>query len=951
MALFNPFPGLRPFEPDEEHLFFGREAETDELLRRLRSTRFLAVIGTSGSGKSSLVRSGLIPSLQGGFMVSAGSSWRMAILRPGEDPIGHLAAALNGAKVGTTSEDEDVASTSTVLIESSLRRGSLGLVEAVRIARLPRDQNILVIVDQFEELFRFRRSHQIQNSRDEAIAFVRLLLAAAQQQNLPIYVVLTMRSDFISECMHFPGLSDAVNSGLYLVGRMGRDALRAAITGPVAVAGGTIAPRLVHRVLNDLGDDHDQLPLVQHALMRTWEHWATTRGAGTPVDIEDYEAVGGFHRALSQHAEEAYEDAVASGGAQITERMFKALTDTVSDVGVRRPTAIAELAPICQATEEEVAAVVEVFRRSGRSFLMPPSGVPLTSRSIIDLSHESLMRCWTRLIRWADEERSAAGFYERLAQAAVWYEQGTAGLWRNPELELAQRWKAKTLPSAAWALRYAEGFDQAMAFLEKSQQDQDRVDRERERERKAKLRRAQWAAAVLGTFLVIALVLGGLAWRENLRAELNLGLARAAVDESLTTAERDPASMGTDMPEMEQFRRELLEKARRFYAAFMDQDPRSEISRRDMVEAQYRLGHIDRLLQKPEEAQKQYRTAIAGFERLSTDYPEQPDYRQGLANAYNWLGETLRPLPPQAEEAQRAYDNALQVQRRLAQQYPGTAIYRRELARTLYNRGILRWSGAEHAPLAESDFRESIALLEPLAAADPHAAQELARAYNNLASLRITDDPGEAEALYQRAIDTDERLVGEHPENREYKLELAKYHNNFAALLHDRNQGTRAAAESERALVLIEELSRLAPSLAIERADAYNLHAMVLQPQAPATAAREYQEALNLFIQLRRDPAAVGLPEFHQRLGDLLLNLAAFLERTRNADVAHDLSRAVALYADVAAAAIASGSRMQGQLVANTLVTVLSDLPEVHQRRLRPLYEQLQTSQTPGTGR
>jgi tetratricopeptide (TPR) repeat protein len=948
VAQFNPFPGLRPFEPDEEHLFFGREAETDELLRRLRSTRFLAVIGSSGSGKSSLVRSGLIPSLQGGFMVSAGSSWRMAILRPGEDPIGHLAVALNGANVGTTSEDEDVASTSTILIESSLRRGSLGLVEAVRIARLPRDQNILVVVDQFEELFRYRRSHQIHNSRGEAIAFVRLLLAAAQQQALPIYVVLTMRSDFISECMHFPGLSDAVNSGLYLVGRMGRDALRAAITGPVAVAGGTIAPRLVHRVLNDLGDDHDQLPLVQHALMRTWDHWATTRGAGTPVDIEDYEAVGGFHRALSQHAEEAYADAVASGGAQITERIFKALTDTVSDVGVRRPTAIGELAPICDATEEEVATVVEVFRRSGRSFLMPPPGVPLTSRSIIDLSHESLMRCWTRLIRWADEERSAAGFYERLAQAAVWYEQGTAGLWRNPELELAQRWKAKTRPSAAWALRYAEGFDQAMAFLDKSQQEQDRVEREREHERKAKLRRAQWAAAVLGAFLVIALVLGGLAWRENLRAELNLALARAAVDESLTTAERDPASMGADMPEMEQFRRELLEKARRFYATFMDQDPRSETSRRDIVQAHYRLGHIDRLLQKPEEAQKQYRTAIAGFEGLSTDYPEQPEYRQGLANAFNWLAETLRPLPLQAEEAQRAYDSALKVQRALVQQYPGTAIYRRELARTLYNRGILRWS-AEQAPLAESDFRESIALLEPLAAADPRAAQELARAYNNLASLRMTDDPGEAETLYQRAIDTDERLVAEYPENREYKLELSKYHNNFAALLHERNQGTRAAAQSERALALIEELSRLAPSLAIERADAYNLHAMVLQPQAPATAAREYQEALDLFTQLRRDPAAVGLPEFHQRLGDLLLNLAAFLERTSSVDVGRDLSRAVALYADVAAAAIASGSRAQGQLVANTLASVLPDLPEVHQRRLKPLYEQLQTSQMPGS--
>src|SRR4051812_29913825 len=93
-ARFSPFPGLRPFEPDEDHLFFGREREIDELLRRLSETRFLAVVGTSGSGKSSLVRSGLIPSLHSGFMVTAGSSWRVALLRPGEDPIGNLASAL-----------------------------------------------------------------------------------------------------------------------------------------------------------------------------------------------------------------------------------------------------------------------------------------------------------------------------------------------------------------------------------------------------------------------------------------------------------------------------------------------------------------------------------------------------------------------------------------------------------------------------------------------------------------------------------------------------------------------------------------------------------------------------------------------------------------------------------------------------------------------------------------
>jgi energy-coupling factor transporter ATP-binding protein EcfA2 len=212
----------------------------------------VAVVGTSGSGKSSLVRSGLIPSLQGGFMAGAGSSWRIATMRPGEDPIGNLAAALNAPDV--LGVDGEFASTNQVLIDATLRRSTLGLVQAVRQARIPADQNVLVLVDQFEELFRFRRS-QIENSRDEAVAFVKLLLDAVGQQQLPIYIVLTMRSDFIGDCMNFRGLPEAVNAGLYLVGRMTREALRSALTGPVAVEGGSIAPRLVNRILNDLGAD------------------------------------------------------------------------------------------------------------------------------------------------------------------------------------------------------------------------------------------------------------------------------------------------------------------------------------------------------------------------------------------------------------------------------------------------------------------------------------------------------------------------------------------------------------------------------------------------------------------------------------------------------------------------------------------------------------------------
>jgi hypothetical protein len=156
----NPFPGLRPFEAHENDVFFGREGQTDELLRRLCRHRFLAVVGTSGSGKSSLVRAGLLPALFSGFMTKAGSSWRVAVMRPGNDPIANLAQALNHPDVfglDTEINTED-ALIKTIITETVLRRGALGLVEVVQQARRPSYENLLIVVDQFEELFRFKQN-------------------------------------------------------------------------------------------------------------------------------------------------------------------------------------------------------------------------------------------------------------------------------------------------------------------------------------------------------------------------------------------------------------------------------------------------------------------------------------------------------------------------------------------------------------------------------------------------------------------------------------------------------------------------------------------------------------------------------------------------------------------------------------------------------------------------
>jgi len=481
----NPFPGLRPFRPEEAHLFFGREDQIADIVQRLRRNRFVAVVGASGSGKSSLVNAGLLPALDKGLPTRYGTKWRIAVLRPGNAPIRNLVDALGQPGIlGPDDEDEAAlqATLRATLLDTALRRSALGLLDAAAQILLPKGENLLVVVDQFEELFRFKEEAQIrseeagkardkdqQETKDpnEAAAFVKLLLEAARSERAPIYIMLTMRSDYLGDCVQFRDLPEAINDGQFLVPRMTRDQRQMAIEGPVAIGKGLIKKRLVQRLLNEMGNNLDQLPIMQHALMRTWDYWSDQRD-GEPLDIEHYEAIGTMARALSQHADEVYNE-LPKARQEIAERMFKRLTEKGKDIrGVRRPTQLDQLCIVCQADEEEVKAVIEAFRRPDRSLLMPEAGKPLTLDTFIDISHESLMRVWERLKVWVDEEAEGVALYRRLAETAALEAQGKASLWHDTDLHLALDFHKKSKPSAAWAGNDEESFDRAMSFLENS---------------------------------------------------------------------------------------------------------------------------------------------------------------------------------------------------------------------------------------------------------------------------------------------------------------------------------------------------------------------------------------------------------------------------------------------------------------------------------------------------
>jgi WD40 repeat protein len=556
----NPFVGLRPFNWEESHLFFGREGQTDELLSRLQEPlRFLAVVGTSGSGKSSLVRAGLLPALYGGFMVGASSVWQVAVMRPGKSPIASLANALHHPDVFGL--DPKYAGTQPLVTETTLRLSNLGLIEVVQRASLPPESNLLIVVDQFEELFRFIKQARMDFKEqvrmdaavneaswanavtDEAAAFVRLLLEAAKNQEVPVYIVLTMRSDFLGECAQFRDLPEAINDSQYLIPRMTRDELRSAIVGPISVGGGKIRPSLVNQLLNDVEDDPDQLPVLQHALMLTWNYWREHYPDDEYIDLPHYQNIGGMKSALSNHADDVYKPLDERGKA-LAKVLFKQLTETAADNrGFRRPTELGDICAVAEASPEEVIRVVEQFRQSGRSFVMPPEPETLEPDTVLDISHESLMRIWKTLKQWAEEEAQDAAIYRRLAQTARLHEEGRAELLQGAELAVDLEWLEKAKPNSAWAKRYDRNYDLALEFLNLSRvaRDADALAEEQRRQKELRqkekenqiLRRSRNLAIVGCLSSVVAVILGTIAFfnfRESERHKLEALTASSDVD-------------------------------------------------------------------------------------------------------------------------------------------------------------------------------------------------------------------------------------------------------------------------------------------------------------------------------------------------------------------------------------------------------------------------------------
>jgi tetratricopeptide (TPR) repeat protein len=535
-----PFPGLRPFFFADRGFFFGRERQAFALYRLVENGRFIAVIGGSGSGKSSLVLAGLQGLLADETADSGGPTWAFLGMRPGGAPITRLAGALSKL---SAKDSPDETARRRDRIEWTLRQSGFSFDSALAEAGGLTGRSLILVVDQFEELFRFglaglgyrRGGVEEARRRDEATQFVQILLDADRRRLENVRVLITMRSDFIGDCASFHGLSEAVSATQYLVPNLTRSQLEEAIRKPVEKAGGTIEPELIERLLNDCGDELDQLPVLQHCLMRLWDRAGAepALGGARHLTRATYDAIGRMTDALSRHADEIF--AQCPGKELAIEQAFRALSEVDREGrAIRRALRFDQLLAETGVSETDLRAGLDRFRAPNCSFLLPSlSATPtLASDDRIDIGHESLLRRWKKIAGrtetidpktgrpppgWLAEEQIDGQRYHTLVSLLDGASGGERATLDDPER--TKDWWERLPRTAAWADRYGGKFEQVKKRID------DAI------EAKGRSKRNRGLAAVLGAAAVLGVA--GWMWIAHERAQAKLDRSAMASAKSL----------------------------------------------------------------------------------------------------------------------------------------------------------------------------------------------------------------------------------------------------------------------------------------------------------------------------------------------------------------------------------------------------------------------------------
>ncbi len=513
----NPYKGLRPFEQADAEDFYGRERLLERLLARLGRSgpvgRFVAVVGPSGSGKSSVVKAGLLPALRSDALPGS-RDWYQIEIVPGRYPFEELETALLGVAIDPPAS----------LLEQL--SAPSGIRQAVRRV-LPDDQSQLVlVVDQLEELY-------TQADAETRARFLDALVDAVSDRHSRIRVVVTLRADFYDRPLQHRAFGELLREGTEIVTPMTPEELERAITGPAARVGIAFDRAVVAEMVVETADRAGALPLLQYALTELFEH-----RSGPTITMASYQALGGVSGALGERAESIYASLGADARASTRNVFLRLVTLGEGSEDTRRRVLLAELATL-EGAGRYAEPIVQTFSRHR---LLSFDRDPVSRGPTVEISHEALLSEWGRLRRWVEDGRSDVRAQRRLAELAVeWRERA-----EDPDFVLTGSRLARyegwlDAPPVELTVNEARFLEAGFA------EEQRRAAIEREREhRDVQLRRRSWLVAGLAGIVVLVVALAAFAFAQrqqasNLAAEIaGQERARQLTAEAFLQVDEDP---------------------------------------------------------------------------------------------------------------------------------------------------------------------------------------------------------------------------------------------------------------------------------------------------------------------------------------------------------------------------------------------------------------------------
>jgi WD40 repeat protein/serine/threonine protein kinase len=498
----NPFKGLRAFETADSHHYFGREALIERLLARFDGKdlptrtkqrgdavgRFLAIIGPSGSGKSSLMKAGLIPALWNGD-VPGSDGWFIATMTPGERPLDELEVALLR-----------LASSQSENLRDHLERDRYGLLRAAELILPDSRGELVVLIDQFEELF------LLGQDEDQRVHFLELLAAAATDPQSRIRIAITLRADYYDRPLNYPQFGELVLSNLETVLPLSAEELERAIAKPAEIVGVEYEEGLVTRIIDEVLYEPGALPLLQYALTELFE-----QRSGRELTHDAYDEIGGGIGALAQRAEELYQEQDDLGRETIRQMFLRLAAleedpETAMRGFARRRVARSELTD--SATDDDL--MDELIDAFAYYRLLTLDHHPASRRPTVEVAHEALLREWARLGRWLNESRDDVRQERAVSRAAEDWDQNhrdESFLLHGARLEQVEEWRAtSTLVQTPLVQEFI-----SQSLLQRDKELQAETER-KERESQLERRSQTFLRGLVAVFALATLVSGGLAF-------------------------------------------------------------------------------------------------------------------------------------------------------------------------------------------------------------------------------------------------------------------------------------------------------------------------------------------------------------------------------------------------------------------------------------------------------